>query len=57
VPGVVESAINLLPLLLLGYRTMDELRTCYPDAYVEDSHRPLMSALFPRVRAFIHTIY
>jgi GNAT superfamily N-acetyltransferase len=61
VPGVEEAAINLppnlLPLLLLGYRTPDELRACYPDAYVEDAFRPLMRALFPRVRAFIHTIY
>jgi GNAT superfamily N-acetyltransferase len=61
VPGVEESEINLppnlLPLLLLGYRTVEDLHSCYPDALIVDARRPLMNTLFPRVRAYIHTIY
>ena len=56
-----NGEINLNPLafvpLVLGYRDLDELRASYPDVSVAGRWRLLMDTLFPKVPAFIYTIY
>ena len=53
--------VNLPPLqfipLLLGYRTLDDLRAVYPDVRVESAWRLLVDTLFPKVSSFLYTIY
>lgn len=39
--------------LLLGHRTIDELRHIFPDAWVSDEARPLLEALFPRQQSWV----
>jgi GNAT superfamily N-acetyltransferase len=43
--------------LLLGYRTVDELHAAYPDVSVPPAWRLLVDTLFPKLAAFIYTIY
>jgi hypothetical protein len=43
--------------LVLGYRTVEELRANYPDVRMEPVWRLLVDTLFPKVAAFIYTIY
>ena len=43
--------------LVLGYRSLDELRTAYADLHVEPSCRLLVETLFPKVASFLYTIY
>ena len=43
--------------LVLGYRSADELHQAYPDAGVSPAWRLLVDTLFPKVRAFLHTVY
>jgi predicted N-acetyltransferase YhbS len=43
--------------LVLGHRTLDELRITYPDTNWRGASRLLLETLFPRGEAFIHTIY
>ncbi len=56
-----SEAICFPPLqfipLVLGYRTVEELRTTYPDVNVAPAWRLLVDTLFPRVASFIYTIY
>jgi hypothetical protein len=53
--------VNFPPLafapLLLGYRTVDELRAAYPDIDVKPAWRLLVDTLFPKVTSFIYTVY
>jgi len=53
--------VNIPPLafipLLLGYRTVEELRTAYPDVNVKPAWRLLVDTLFPKVTSFIYTVY
>jgi predicted N-acetyltransferase YhbS len=53
--------INFPPLpfilLLLGYRTVEELRAAYPDVNVKPAWRLLVDTLFPKVTSFIYTVY
>ena len=55
------EAIRLPPLqfipLLLGYRTVEELRAAYPNVSVAPAWRLLVDTLFPKVTPFIYTIY
>ena len=55
------EAIRFPPLqfipLLLGYRTVEELRAAYPDVSVAPAWRLLVDTLFPKVASFIYTIY
>jgi hypothetical protein len=34
--------------LLLSYRSVDELRAGFPDVWVKDEHRLLITTLFPK---------
>jgi len=43
--------------LVLGYRSADELHQAYPDAGVSPAWRLLVDTLFPKVRAFLYTVY
>jgi predicted N-acetyltransferase YhbS len=43
--------------VLLGYRTVEEQHTGYPDVDVTPVWRLLIDTLFPKVPSFIHTIY
>jgi predicted N-acetyltransferase YhbS len=56
-----EAILHLPPLqfipLVLGYRTVAELRAAYPDVSVVATWRLLVEALFPKVPSFIYTIY
>ena len=53
--------VNFPPLafipLLLGYRTVEELRAAYPDVNVKPTWRLLVDTLFPKVTSFIYTVY
>jgi predicted N-acetyltransferase YhbS len=53
--------VNIPPLvfvpLLLGYRTVEELRAAYPDVDVKPAWRLLVDTLFPKVASFIYTVY
>jgi len=53
--------VNIPPLafvpLLLGYRTVEELRAAYPDVNVKPAWRLLVDTLFPKVTSFIYTVY
>jgi hypothetical protein len=56
-----EAALRCPPLpfipLVLGYRTVEELRAAYPDVSVAPTWRLLIDTLFPKVGSFIYTIY
>jgi hypothetical protein len=56
-----DEPIRLPPLqfipLVLGYRTIEELRTTCPDVHVAPAWRLLADTLFPKVASFIYTIY
>ena len=43
--------------LVLGYRTVKELRAAYPDVSAASPWQLLADTLFPKVTSFIHTIY
>ncbi len=60
--GIAEGwDIRVPPLqfvpLVLGYRTVKELRAAYPDVSVASPWHLLMDTLFPKATSFIHTIY
>ncbi|MBL7064275.1 MAG: GNAT family N-acetyltransferase [Anaerolineae bacterium] len=48
--------LQFIPLLM-GYRTVKELRGVYPDVSVAPAWRLLVDTLFPKVESFIYTIY
>ncbi len=56
-----RDAVRLPPFawtqLVLGYRTLEDLGEIYPDVLVAAEARPLVEALFPRMRAFLYTVY
>jgi hypothetical protein len=41
------------PQLLLGYRSLDELRAIFPDVWVKDDQRYLVNTLFPKQHSFV----
>ncbi len=45
----------LLAQVLLGYRTVEELRAMYPDVWRADRSAELLAILFPRLRAWLPT--
>ncbi len=55
------GSINIPPLLLaplvLGYRSRAELGACYPDVCVWGESQALIDVLFPKMSAFLYTIY
>jgi hypothetical protein len=60
--GFAEGAdIRVPPLqfipLILGYRTVKELQTAYPDVGIASPWQLLADTLFPKVTSFIYTIY
>jgi hypothetical protein len=48
--------LQFIPLVL-GYRTVKELRSAYPDISVASPWQLLADTLFSKVTSFIHTIY
>ena len=46
----------LLAQLLLGYRTIEELRAIYPDVWRADGAAELLAVLFPRLQAWLPTL-
>jgi len=48
--------LQFIPLVL-GYRTWEELHATYPDVRIAPAWRLLVDTLFPKVAAFIYTIY
>jgi predicted N-acetyltransferase YhbS len=59
--GPIEGEISFPPLafipLLLGHRSLDELRAAYPDIYVDKSCRMLLETLFLKAPAFLYPAY
>jgi hypothetical protein len=55
-----ENPINIPPLLfaplVLGYRSREELRQCYPDVGIWGQSQYLVDVLFPKMEAYIYTI-
>lgn len=43
--------------LVLGHRTLDELRHAYPDTSWRGESRLLLETIFPRGEAFLYTVY
>lgn len=56
-----DGEIRFPPLqfipLVLGYRTVEELRAAYPDVGIASPWQLLVDTLFPKVTSFIYTIY
>lgn len=48
--------LQFIPLVL-GYRTVEELRQTHPDVHVAPAWRLLVDTLFPKVPSFIYTMY
>jgi hypothetical protein len=46
----------LLAQLVLGYRTVEDLRAVYPDVWRADRSAELLAVLFPRLRAWMPTL-
>jgi len=55
--GDVALPPQLAAPLLLGYRTLGELRHAYPDVQVLDRRRNLADVLFAHATSYIYTIY
>ncbi len=60
--GNTDGAPNNFPPrsftpLVLGYRSLGETLAAYPDAGVSAANRLLIETLFPKVQAFLYTIY
>jgi GNAT superfamily N-acetyltransferase len=60
--GMTDDAIVRVPPLqftplVLGYRTVGELRASYPDVSIASPWRLLVDTLFPKVSSFIYTNY
>jgi hypothetical protein len=47
----------LLAPLVTGYRTFDELASVYHDVSADGSGRSLAGVLFPKMQAFLYTMY
>jgi GNAT superfamily N-acetyltransferase len=47
----------LLAPLLLGHRSLEEIAHMYPDAAAPGAARPLVEALFPKLRAWLYQPY
>jgi hypothetical protein len=43
--------------MLLGYRSLDEIEPEYLDVRIKPEYKELVSILFPKARAHIHTCY
>jgi predicted N-acetyltransferase YhbS len=56
-----DEEMRLPPLqfipLVLGYRTVEELRAAHPDVSVWGTGRLLLETLFPKLASFIYTVY
>jgi predicted acetyltransferase len=59
--AVEEYTVGANPLvlvkLLLGYRSRQELESCYPDFYVRAKYKRLVDVLFPQLLSYIHSAY
>ena len=47
----------LLPPLLLGYRSREELARCYHDVWARGESQHLVDVLFPAMESFLYTVY
>lgn len=57
VSGVANLPPNLLPPLVLGYRSREELADIYLDFMVEGDAVPLLDVLFPQRTSYIYVQY
>ena len=55
--GAINLPPQLLAPLILGYRSRTELRECYPDVAIWGHSQALVDVLFPKMSAFLYTIY
>jgi hypothetical protein len=56
-PATLWMPPALLAPLLLGYRSLDEMRPMYPDAGADRAAQPLVETLFPKLRAWLYQQY
>ena len=54
---VPVTFLSLLAPLVTGYRTFDELASVYHDVSADGSGRSLAGVLFPKMQAFLYTMY
>ncbi len=56
-----DRAVRFSPIvftqLLLGYRSLEELESIYPDFIVRPSYKELIDALFPKLPSYVYTGY
>jgi GNAT superfamily N-acetyltransferase len=57
VRGDINIPPNLLAPLVLGYHSREELSAFYPDLGIYGQSGSLVDALFPKMAAFLHTLY
>jgi hypothetical protein len=43
--------------MFLGYRSIEELESEYPDVTVRPQYREIMNIMFPKGESHIHTTY
>jgi hypothetical protein len=55
--GGIRIPPTLVVPLLLGYKSREELAEAYPDLSIRREYRHLVDVLFPKLRAYIYTIY
>jgi predicted N-acetyltransferase YhbS len=61
IPSEHKGDVLVNPLIfakmLLGYRSIDELETEYPDVRIKPEYKQIMEILFPKGNGHIHTCY
>jgi hypothetical protein len=55
--AILRMKEQMLPNLLLGDKTICEIRTLYPDTHVSDSIKPIINILFPKKESRINQLY
>ncbi|MCL4507079.1 MAG: GNAT family N-acetyltransferase [Chloroflexi bacterium] len=55
--AAIRFPANAFTPLVLGHHSLSEVLATYPDAGVPPAYRLLMETLFPKVQAFLYTIY
>jgi hypothetical protein len=55
--GSIRLPPNLLPLLVLGYRSRQELSYMFPDVSMWGDGKLLTDVLFPRMSSFMYSVY
>jgi hypothetical protein len=53
----VDLPPQLLPVIVTGYRTLEDLRAVYHDVGARGMERDLMAVLFPKLQGYLYTNY